>query len=806
MGIARQSIEDLKKRSKISDFILSTTSGKLRGTKGMALCPFHGEKTASMSFTDVENLFHCFGCKEGGDIFKYVQEINNLEFQDAIEFVAEKYGFKLSYTQTNENNDFKVYQNKMELLNDYFIESMGSENSNEAKVYLENRKFDNNDINKYSISFIDKDEDKFNRYCKTNEITRDDLKRLGFMSSNENMLFKNRIMFPILSFRNDVIAYGGRSIDDFGPKYLNSSDSVLYKKNRNLYFTKEFITETKKKGYVFLVEGYFDVLSLNKLGFSNAASPSGTALTLQQLESVARYTNKILICFDNDEAGLKATERVLEIKNQVSKQLEIHCLDLPSEFKDISEVFETKPEAFKDILKNNDEIVEFLLNKFIQEDTNKKNVFNYFRKITGKLSPLEVDIALDFLSKNLNTEKEILKRELNFQLESDYQEMPENSLDSISIFQDIVTSSIVKNNFEILENEKEILRLNDDYASLIENLKNNNKQAKEFLNISFLPDEYEEAITRLFLYFADIKIQKLIYKFEHFENMKLVFKVIMGLGIIACFLRGFFYFLLWLPSFQFKCPSQLYIWLLEIPTMCTLICAFLFFHYIPSDVIVSDDYANLRIEEIDTAINILEMERANLENDENDFKIVRPPIFLKDQNVKERKKWISSRNTFFNPSNLKTEELFYALKGSENADQSGQPVKKTLGRRSVEYAIPALKYTTSNFHVLDIGSLDFQNLNPNNDPREWQAKSPMRYNLLHSQMMEIQVPCNLNIRAGNVIKVVIERQGDDKEAGGFDEHVSGKYLVLHLCHHFDTERSFTSMTLARDTYGLHIKD
>ena len=214
MGIARQSIEDLKKRSKISDFILSTTTGKLRGTKGMALCPFHGEKTASMSFTDVENLFHCFGCKEGGDIFKYVQEINNLEFQDAIEFVAEKYGFKLSYTQTNENNDFKVYQNKMKILNDYFIESMESDDSKEAKVYLKNRKFDKSDIDKYIISFIGKDEDKFNKYCKANEITKEDLKRLGFISSNENMLFKNRIMFPILSFRNDIIAYGGRSIDD----------------------------------------------------------------------------------------------------------------------------------------------------------------------------------------------------------------------------------------------------------------------------------------------------------------------------------------------------------------------------------------------------------------------------------------------------------------------------------------------------------------------------------------------------------------------------------------------------------------
>ena len=134
-------------------------------------------------------------------------------------------------------------------------------------------------------------------------------------------------------------------------------------------------------------------------------------------------------------------------------------------------------------------LLNFFLNKFIKEDTNKKNVFNYFRKITGKLSPLEVDIALDFLSKKLNTEKEILKRELNFQSESDYQEVSETTLDSISIFQDIVTSSIVKNNFEILDNEKEVLLLNDEYASLIENLKNNNKQAKEFLNISFLPDQ-----------------------------------------------------------------------------------------------------------------------------------------------------------------------------------------------------------------------------------------------------------------------------------------------------------------------------
>ena len=518
MGIARQSIEDLKKRSKISDFILATTSGKLRGTKGMALCPFHGEKTASMSFTDVENLFHCFGCKEGGDIFKYVQEINNLEFQDAIEFVAEKYGFKLTYTQTSDNSDFKVYQEKIDLINNYFLETMKSNISKDAKAYLQKRKYDNIDIEKYSISFISKDEESFNKFCKTNEITKDDLQRLGFISSNGNMLFKNRIMFPILSFRNNIIAFGGRAIDDFGPKYLNSSDSVLYKKNRNLYFTNEFITATKKKGYAFIVEGYFDVLSLNKLGYANSASPSGTALTYQQLESVSKYTSKILICFDNDEAGLKATERVLEIKNQISKQVEIHCLNLPTEYKDISDVFESKPELFDDILKDNDEIVEYLLNKFLKKESNKKSVFNYFRKITAKLSPLEVDIALDLLSAKLNTEKEILKRELNFQTEEEFEQVGETSLNSVSIFQDIVTANIVQNNFEISENEKEILSLNSEYSELISTLENDKNKSIEYKNISFLPDQYEEAVVRLYLHFANFKIETLINRFEQQEN------------------------------------------------------------------------------------------------------------------------------------------------------------------------------------------------------------------------------------------------------------------------------------------------
>jgi DNA primase len=518
MGISKQSIEDLKKRSKISDFVLSTTTGKLRGTKGMALCPFHGEKTASMSFTDVENLFHCFGCKMGGDIYKYVQEIHNLEFQDAVELVSEKYGFKLTYTETSQTNDFKNFQQKINLIDEHFKKMMDSEKSKKAKAYLTSRKFNEQDLKKYDISFIDSNIEDFQKFCDKNKISDFDLKKLGFISSNNNFLFKNRIMFPILNFRSETIAYGGRALDDFGPKYLNSSDSVLYKKNRNLYFTKEFISSVKKKGYAFLVEGYFDVLSLNQLGYSNSASPSGTALTIQQLDAVSRYTNKILLCFDNDEAGLKATERVLEIKNQVSNQLEIHCLNLPEKYKDISELYEDDEDIFSSVLKDNHEIIEFLIDRFIASTSDKKSIFNYFMKITANLSPLEVDVSLDLLSSKLNTAKDILKKELRFQTSYEKEDVTEQTISSISIFKDLIIAEMISNEFSSNEEIEQLMELNSEFKNLVESIKNENSKKQEYLNISYTKEQYSEAVSRMYLHFANIKIDELIYEFEQAKD------------------------------------------------------------------------------------------------------------------------------------------------------------------------------------------------------------------------------------------------------------------------------------------------
>ena len=343
-------------------------------------------------------------------------------------------------------------------------------------------------------------------------------KKLGFISSSNNFLFKNRIMFPILNFRSETIAYGGRALEEFGPKYLNSSDSVLYKKNRNLYFTKEFISSVKKKGYVFLVEGYFDVLSLNQLGYSNSASPSGTALTVQQLEAVSRYTKKILLCFDNDEAGLKATERVLEIKNQVSNQLEIHCLNLPDKYKDISELYEDNEDIFSSALNDNVEIVEFLIDKFIQHTSDKKSVFTYFMKITSNLSPLEVDVSLDLLSSKLNTAKDILKKELKFQTSEEKEDLTEQSISSISIFKDLIITEMISNEFSSNEEIDQLIELKSEFKKLIDDIRNENTKKEEYLNISYTKDQYSEAISRLYLHFANIKIDELINEFEESEN------------------------------------------------------------------------------------------------------------------------------------------------------------------------------------------------------------------------------------------------------------------------------------------------
>ncbi len=529
MGISKQSIEDLKGRAKISDFILSSTTGKLRGNKGMALCPFHGEKTASMSFTDEDNLFHCFGCKEGGDIFKYIQLIHNVEFQESVEIAAEKYSFNLSYTDSKFETNQKILIEKIKKISEYFIKNMNEVKSNDAINYLKERNLDGEDIKNFKLGFAEKDEKKLVEYCKTIDITDIEFKKLGLYSEKGNFLFRNKIIFPITNFRSEVVGFGGRALDDFGPKYLNSSESSIYKKNRTLFFLPNFLKNVKENKFAIIVEGYFDVIAFNKLGFNNVASPSGTALTVQQLNQISKYTEEIYLCFDNDQAGIKATKRVLEIKNTINKDINLYCILLPDKFKDISEYYESGNKDIKSIISCKKDLIEFCVDNLISEhgETNKKKIITNFKKLSNYLSPLEKDLSIEYLGKQLGINKETLNKELIFKdnlvTTTHYKEEVSRTNKHIETFKDIFISSVIKKEFELDEKDKELIEVSTDIEKQIDSIKDNlhSNENEKYHNISYSVEQLDEAIARLILFFSEIKIQDLIEKIDLSQDLSL---------------------------------------------------------------------------------------------------------------------------------------------------------------------------------------------------------------------------------------------------------------------------------------------
>ena len=528
MGIAKDSIESLKLKAKISDFVLSSTTGKLRGNKGMALCPFHGEKTASMSFTDEENLFHCFGCKEGGDIFKYVQLANNVEFQESVEIVADKYAFNLKYTDSQYESNQKNLIQMMKIIGEYFITNIHETSSSKPKQYLSTRKINNEHIDRFKLGFAEIDEKIFYDFCTQNKISKQNLKSLGLLSEKQNLLFRERILFPITNFRNETVAFGGRALNDYGPKYLNSSESQVYKKNRTLYFTESFLKSVKEFKEIIIVEGYFDVLAFNLLGYANVASPSGTALTVQQLEQLSKYSTNIILSFDNDEAGINATRRILELKNSTTRDLNLSCLVLPKEFKDIGEYFEDGNDNVESLLDQKVDLIEFCVDTLTdKQETDKRKVFSDFKTLITSLGPLDKDFAFDTLSKKINTPKDILIKELNHRQSVSSVDINsnDNSINNIHIesFKAIFLSSLIKGNFKDLQDHTDLINSNIELTNEIASLRSedNHENIEKYNNVSFTDEQLNEAVARLYIHYFEIKINSLINQLEKSNDINI---------------------------------------------------------------------------------------------------------------------------------------------------------------------------------------------------------------------------------------------------------------------------------------------
>lgn len=313
-------ISAIRERSNILEIVSDYVSLKKTGKYYKGLCPFHSEKTPSFMVNEGKQVFHCFGCGEGGDIFTFLMKIKNLTFPEAVEELAKRYGIKLTEPNMKKKRELVKRELLLELnkiASEYFYTILHSSKGKEGWNYLMKRGINKDIIEEYRLGYSLDQWDGLVKYLSEKKLPMDLAVEVGLVIPKKKEgwydTFRNRIVFPIFDMHNRVIGFGGRLIKEGEPKYINSPESIIYHKGETLYglhVARQFISE---KDLVVIVEGYFDLLTLHQFNIKNSVATLGTALTSQHIRILKRYTNNLYTIFDADEAGLKAVLRSLPL-------------------------------------------------------------------------------------------------------------------------------------------------------------------------------------------------------------------------------------------------------------------------------------------------------------------------------------------------------------------------------------------------------------------------------------------------------------------------------------------------------------
>lgn len=311
-----------KLRSQIlaSEIVGKKVKLKGRGPEFSGLCPFHNEKTPSFSVNDQKGFYHCFGCGAHGDIVSFVMNVEGLEFKDAVEQIANDFGIAIPLVKNidfvKEDKTVKTYE-LLEEIAKFFEKNLHSKIAQNARQYLSTRQINSTIAKKFRLGFAPDSYEELVTHLQKLGFKNDELLKSGVIGkNNQNNLFakfRNRVIFPILDKKNRVIAFGGRTISDAMPKYLNSAETELFKKSQTLYnlsFARKAIFDKK---YAIIVEGYMDAIALAKNSIENVVAGLGTALGKEHLQELFNITDKIVICLDGDLAGINASKRIAEI-------------------------------------------------------------------------------------------------------------------------------------------------------------------------------------------------------------------------------------------------------------------------------------------------------------------------------------------------------------------------------------------------------------------------------------------------------------------------------------------------------------
>ncbi|MBR3751981.1 MAG: DNA primase [Ruminiclostridium sp.] len=363
MAIPSAFLDELVARSDIVDVVSDYVTLTPKGGSYWGLCPFHGEKTASFHVLPDRQLYHCFGCGKGGGVISFVMELENLPYVDAVRLLAKRAGMEFPERDMDESSRRK--RAKLLALNKeaarFFHSQLHSPIGREGLEYLRNRGLSKGIMTRFGLGFAPESWDSLIKAMAQKGFDKRDLLDAGLAVSNQKGSiydrFRNRVMFPIIDLRGDVIGFGGRVLGDATPKYLNSPDSPVFNKSRNLFALN--LAKTTKQGRIVLTEGYMDTISLYQAGFDCAVASLGTALTADHAKLLSRFTKEVVICYDADTAGIQAANRAIPLLEKTGlkvRVLRVTGAKDPDEF-----IRKFGPDAFSRLLDQSENHVEYNL-------------------------------------------------------------------------------------------------------------------------------------------------------------------------------------------------------------------------------------------------------------------------------------------------------------------------------------------------------------------------------------------------------------------------------------------------------------
>ena len=310
---AEDILQQFKNKINLSDYLSNFISLEKRGNSFVGKCPFHNEKTPSFSVSDEKGLFYCFGCGVGGNVFTFLKKYKNISFQEALKTIADYLGIELKTVSGKEIGKITNLYNLLANINQVFKSNL--ENNSFARSYLKKRGIDQSSIKKFGIGLCNQDLDNFKKNLSLKGFSENDLKEVGLIIESKKdkqhfLRFQNRITFPIYNMLGNIVGFGGRTIVNSKIKYINSPESIIFKKSDHIYGLWQNKESIKNKKNLFLVEGYLDVISLNSKKVDNSVATLGTSLSQTQIDKIWSYTNNPIMCYDSDSAGLRAMNQL----------------------------------------------------------------------------------------------------------------------------------------------------------------------------------------------------------------------------------------------------------------------------------------------------------------------------------------------------------------------------------------------------------------------------------------------------------------------------------------------------------------